>query len=95
MFLVWLSALVFVGAAEILEVERTRNRVEILDERVKPDGSSTATLIYGRRSFARLGPFPLGLYPIASLCGVTFAISVTTWIVFRRRAMANRPHRAG
>ena len=47
MFVVWLSALVFVGTVDILKEYRNRNSVELIDEHIGVDGSRSSTLLYG------------------------------------------------
>jgi hypothetical protein len=84
MFVVWLSALLFVGAADVLKEQQRRNRVVAVDEQVHADGSSTATLIYGERRYYFLGPVPIGRWPIAVLSGVAFAASIMVWALCRR-----------
>lgn len=85
MFLVWLAALLCAGTADVLNEQRLRNQVEVINEVVNADGSQSATLLWGRHTSSYVGPVPLGPCPIASISGMAFVISVVGWAVIRWR----------
>jgi hypothetical protein len=84
MFLVWSSALVCAGAADIIRQNAASDRVEVLDEQVRTDGSSTAIILYQHKTYYYIGPIPIGRYPIAVLSGVALAASVVGWVILKR-----------
>ncbi len=85
MFLIWLSALLFAGVVDVLKELAIRNSVEVVDEHVDANGTTSFSLIYGRRTYHYIGPIPyigsipLGPWPVAVLSGVAFAGSVGCW----------------
>ena len=84
MFVVWLSALVFVGAVDVLEEYRIRNRLELIGFDVIVDDSRSVTLLHGHYKFYYLGPIPFGPCPTAVFSGVAFVASIAIWILYRR-----------
>ena len=90
MFVVWLSALLVLGAVDVLSVQRIRNRVEVINEQINADGSSSATLLYNHRTHYFVGPIPIGPYPIAVVSGMAFAASIVVWTRCRWVKRRNR-----
>ena len=82
--LVWLSALVCAGVTDIIRQNAASDRVEVIDEQVQTDGSSTAILLYQHRIYYYISPIPIGRYPIAVFSGVGLAASVVGWVVLER-----------
>jgi uncharacterized membrane protein len=85
MFVIWLSALLLAGVVDVLKELAIRNRVVVVDEHIDANGSTSASLIFGRRTYYFVGPIPLGPWPVALLSGVAFAASVAGWALCRRR----------
>ncbi len=83
MFVIWLLALLFVGALDVLKEQRSRNRVEVINEKTSADGSRSFTLIYTRRTYY-LGPVPIGPCPIAVLSGLAILTSIMVWGLCQR-----------
>jgi hypothetical protein len=69
-----------VGAVDVLEELRNRNRVEVVHEHIGEDGTpSSFVLLYGHYKLYYLGPVPLGPYPMAVFSGVAFVASIMAW----------------
>ncbi len=79
MFVVWLSALMLVGAVDLHEEYRNRNRVEVINEHIGVDGSRSATLLFSHTKFYYLGPLPIGPCAVAVFSAVAFVASIVVW----------------
>ena len=86
LFLIGMTALLMAGAIDVFNEYRDRNTVTVVNERVGPDGSTTASLLFGRRVYYYLGPVPLGPCPVALFCGATLVALAAVWLL-RRRTM--------
>jgi hypothetical protein len=84
LFLIWMTALLMAGAIDVFNEYRNRNAVTVVNERVGPDGSITASLLFGRRVYYYLGPLPLGPCPVAVFSGATLVASTAVWLLRRR-----------
>jgi len=60
MFVAWLAALLFAGAADVVQENRHRNRGEVAGEHVNADGSTSIFLVQQLRRTYFLGPIPIG-----------------------------------
>ncbi len=90
MFVIWLSALLLAGVVDVLRELAIRNSVEVMDERIDANGSTSHSLIFDRRTYYFVGPIPLvgqiplGRWPLALFSGVAFAASVAGWALCHR-----------
>jgi hypothetical protein len=88
LFLVWLFALLSLGAADRFH-ELRGDHVQIVDERVNVGGPGSVTLLW-QHSYS-FGGIPLGPSPTAVLCGVVFVVSLAAWVILNSRGRPLRP----
>lgn len=73
MLVVWLSALVMVGALDVLKEVRNRSRaIGFVDER-------GFVIFHGYSRYYYIGPIPLGPCPTAVFSGLAFAATIIVW----------------
>jgi hypothetical protein len=93
MFLVWLGALVSLGAVDLYR-EQAGHWVEFGDIRLGPDGDPRAAFVWQQTNYHVWG-IPLGPSLTAIFCGILVIASVLVWTILRMRKRSTSPHLAG